>query len=415
MTKKAVLIGSLDTKGAEFRFVRDMVESLGVQTLVIDTGVLDEPVFTPDITRDEVALAGGMTIGKLQEQRDRGTAVRIMTKGAEEVVRRLVDEGVVGAVFGMGGTAGTTVGAAAMRAVPIGIPKLLVSTVASGNTRPYVGEKDVMMMYSVVDIAGLNKLSSRILRNAAYAIAGMVDGTSQEKTQHEEKPMIAATMFGVTTPCVTKVREMLEQEGYDVLVFHATGTGGMAMEELVRAGFFVAVADITTTELADELVGGIFSAGPNRLQAAGLAGIPQVISVGALDMVNFGPPETVPPQFADRQFYQHNPTTTLMRTTVEENRQLGKILAERVNQSKAPTVLVFPKGGVSLLDKASQAFDGIEERQALYDAIKLHLRKDIPFLETDGDINDPAVSEMIGNQLLAFVTKEKGGVDHVHP
>ncbi|GED71698.1 hypothetical protein BRE01_54000 [Brevibacillus reuszeri] len=415
MTKKVVLIGSLDTKGAEFRYVKEVVESLGVQTLVIDTGVLDEPVIAPDIARDVVALAGGMTIEELQAQRDRGTAVRIMTKGAEEVVRRLVEEGVVGAVFGMGGTAGTTVGAAAMRGVPIGIPKLLVSTVASGNTRPYVGEKDVMMMYSVVDIAGLNKLSSRILRNAAYAIAGMVDGMSQEKMQQEEKPMIAATMFGVTTPCVTKVREMLEQEGYDVLVFHATGTGGMAMEELVRAGFFVAVADITTTELADELVGGIFSAGPNRLQAAGLAGIPQVISVGALDMVNFGPPETVPAQFADRKFYQHNPTTTLMRTTVEENRELGKMLAERVNHCKSPTVLVFPKGGVSLLDKAAQAFDGQEERQALYDGIKQHLRKDILFIETDEDINDPAVSELIGNQLLALVNKGKGGVDHVHP
>lgn len=415
MIKKAVLVGALDTKGAEFRYVKEMIESLGVETLVIDTGVLDVPGFVPDITREEVALAGGMPIEKLQVQRDRGTAVRVMMQGAEKVVRRLVEEGIVGAVFGMGGTAGTTVGAAAMKAVPIGIPKLLVSTVASGNTRPYVGEKDVTMMYSVVDISGLNKLSYRILGNAACAVAGMVDGMNNDSHVREEKPMIAATMFGVTTPCVTKVREQLEQEGFDVLVFHATGTGGLAMEELIRAGFFIAVADITTTELADELVGGIFSAGANRLEAAGKAGIPQVVSVGALDMVNFGPPETVPAQFADRKFYQHNPTTTLMRTTVEENRELGKILAEKLNQSTTPTVLVFPKGGVSLLDKATQAFDGQEERAALCDAIKLHLRRDIPFIETKQDINDPEVSALIASQLLALVNKEKGGVGYVYP
>ncbi|MED1953719.1 Tm-1-like ATP-binding domain-containing protein [Brevibacillus centrosporus] len=403
MSKKAVLVGALDTKGVEFGYVKDLLESLGVNTIVVNTGVLDQPAFSPDISSDEVALAGGMSLSELRAQQDRGTAVAVMARGVAAVVERLIGEGVVGGVFGMGGTAGTTVGAAAMKAVPIGVPKLLVSTVASGNTRPYVGEKDVTMMYSVVDIAGLNSLSRRILRNAAYALAGMMAETADETNETEDKPMIGATMFGVTTPCVTKVREKLEQSGYDVLVFHATGSGGLAMEELVKAGFIKGVADVTTTELADELVGGIFSAGPKRLEAAGVAGIPQVVSVGALDMVNFGPPETVPDQFAERKFYQHNPTTTLMRTTVEENRELGRMIAEKLNQSHSPTVFVFPKGGVSLLDRDSQAFDGVEERQALYDALKENLRADISFVEMEQDINDPAVAEVIAAHLLTML------------
>ncbi|RNB86521.1 UPF0261 family protein [Brevibacillus nitrificans] len=403
MSKKAVLVGALDTKGVEFRYVKELLESLGVSTIVVNTGVLDQPAFSPDISSDEVALAGGMSLSELQAEQDRGTAVAVMARGVAAVVERLSGEGVVGGVFGMGGTAGTTVGAAAMKAVPIGVPKLLVSTVASGNTRPYVGEKDVTMMYSVVDIAGLNSLSRRILRNAAYALAGMMAETADETNETEDKPMIGATMFGVTTPCVTRVREKLEQSGYDVLVFHATGSGGLAMEELVKAGFIKGVADVTTTELADELVGGIFSAGPKRLEAAGEAGIPQVVSVGALDMVNFGPPETVPAQFAKRKFYQHNPTTTLMRTTVEENRELGRMIAEKLNQSHSPTVFVFPKGGVSLLDRDAQAFDGVEERQALYNALKENLRADISFVEMEQDINDPAVAEVIAAHLLTML------------
>lgn len=403
MSNKAVLVGALDTKGVEFGYVKELLESLGVKAIVVNTGVLDQPSFSPDISSDEVALAGGMSLSDLRAQQDRGTAVAVMARGVAAVVERLIGEGVVGGVFGMGGTAGTTVGAAAMKAVPIGVPKLLVSTVASGNTRPYVGENDVTMMYSVVDIAGLNSLSRRILRNAAYALAGMMAETADETNETEDKPMIGATMFGVTTPCVTKVREKLEQSGYDVLVFHATGSGGLAMEELVKAGFIKGVADVTTTELADELVGGIFSAGPKRLEAAGAAGIPQVVSVGALDMVNFGPPETVPAQFAERKFYQHNPTTTLMRTTVEENRELGRMIAEKLNQSHSPTVFVFPKGGVSLLDRDSQAFDGVEERRALYNALKENLRADISFVEMEQDINDPAVAEVIAAHLLTML------------
>ncbi|MCM3746988.1 Tm-1-like ATP-binding domain-containing protein [Paenibacillus pasadenensis] len=405
MTQKAVLVGALDTKGAEFDFVKQALESLGVETFVIDMGVLGTPFFTPDISSAEVAERGGMSLAELQKQNDRGKAISVMMDGVSSIMADLLEQDRIGAVYGMGGTAGTTIGAAAMREVPIGIPKLLVSTVASGNTRPYVGEKDIMMMYSVVDIAGINKLSRRILRNAAYALAGMIQEISREQDDETEKPMLGATMFGVTTPCVTRVRELLEEQGYDVLVFHATGAGGMAMEELIRAGFIKGVADITTTELADELVGGVFSAGPNRLEAAGAAGIPQVVSVGALDMVNFGPPETVPQQFKDRTFYIHNPTTTLMRTTLSENSELGRRIALKLNASQAGTIVIFPQGGVSMLDRTGQAFDGVEERKALLKGIKEHLREDIPLIETEENINDPAVAALIAERLLVMMNK----------
>lgn len=400
MTKKAVLIGTLDTKGLEFKFIKDILEKSGVETIVVDTGVLSEPLFKPDISSEEVARAGGSSLDELREKNDRGEAVAVMTAGIAQVVDKLVTEGSVGGIFGMGGTAGTTVGAAAMKGAPIGIPKLLVSTVASGNTRPYVGVKDVMMMYSVVDIAGLNKLSRTILRNAANAMSGMIKDVDNGTADGEDKVMLGMTMFGVTTPCATRVREILEAKGYDVLVFHATGTGGLAMEELIQSGFIKGVVDITTTELADHLVGGIFSAGPSRLEGAGKAGIPQIVSVGALDMVNFGPPETVPQQFKDRLFYQHNPTTTLMRTTVKENEKLGQMLSEKLNQSSSPAIVVFPKGGVSLLDTPGKAFEGTEERKALYDAIKENLKADIPMIETEKDINDPETAELIANQFI---------------
>lgn len=409
MEKKAVLIGALDTKGHEYQFVKDALQACGIDTFVVDTGVLGEPLFKPDVSADEVARAGGSSIEELRRQNDRGTAVAVMTQGAANIVVQLEKQGMIGGVFGMGGTAGTTVAASALQALPIGVPKLLVSTVASGNTRPYVGVKDIMMMYSVVDIAGINRLSRRILNNAAYALAGMIQQAGLEQESADDKVTLGITMFGVTTPCATLVREILEKKGYDLLVFHATGTGGLAMEELIKAGYIKGVADITTTELADDLVGGIFSAGPNRLEAAGAAGIPQVVSVGALDMVNFGPPDTVPAPFKERIFYQHNPTTTLMRTTVAENRELGRILAAKLNKGTAPTIVVFPKAGVSLLDMTGKAFEGKEERFALYEGIKQNLRSDIPLIDMDKDINDPAVADLIAEQLLKLMEYKKEG------
>jgi uncharacterized protein (UPF0261 family) len=409
MGKKVVLIGALDTKGQEFKYVKDRLQACGVETFVVDTGVLGKPLFEPDVSADEVARAGGSSIEELRGGNDRGTAVAVMTRGAAEIIVELEKQGIVGAAFGMGGTAGTTVAATALQALPIGVPKLLLSTVASGNTRPYVGVKDIMMMYSVVDIAGINALSRRILSNAAHSLAGMLQYIDQEQDAEDDKVTLGITMFGVTTPCATRVREILEEKGYDLLVFHATGAGGLAMEELIKSGYIKGVADITTTELADHLVGGIFDAGPNRLEAAGIARIPQVVSVGALDMVNFGEPETVPAQFKDRIFYQHNPTTTLMRTTVSENRELGRILATKLNEGSAPTIVVFPKAGVSLLDMDSKPFEGKEERQALYEGIKQHLRSNIPMIDMEQDINDPVVADVIAENLLKLLEFNKRG------
>jgi uncharacterized protein (UPF0261 family) len=291
-----------------------------------------------------------------------------------------------------------------MQALPVGVPKLMVSTVASGDTRPYVGTKDVTMMYSVVDISGINSLSSKILGNAAFAIAGMAQGTTP--VLEKEKPLLAATMFGVTTPCVTTAREYLESQGYEVLVFHATGAGGASMEDLIAGGFIKGVLDITTTEWCDELVGGVFNAGPHRLEAAGRAGIPQVVSTGALDMVNLGAMDTVPAQFKNRNLYMHNPTVTLMRTTVEENRSLGQIIAAKLNMTKGPPALFFPLTGVSLIDVAGQPFYGPEEDQVLFDALRNDINKDkIELIEMNTDINDEAFALAMAKKLINMLGK----------
>ena len=335
MAKTVCIVGTMDTKGIEFAFIKTQVESAGVSTCVMNTGILGEPQLTPDISADEVAQAGGSSLQALRDEGDRGNSVTVMAQGAAALVAEKQAAGEIDGIISLGGSAGTTIGTTAMQAVPVGVPKIMVSTLASGDTSPYVQSKDICMMYSVVDIAGINRLSRQILANAAGAIVGMVNAEAPAAAT-ADKPLIAATMFGVTTPCVTKAREVLEDAGYEVLVFHATGTGGQAMEDLVKGGFLAGVLDATTTELADELVGGILSAGPDRLEAAGQAGLPQVVAPGALDMVNFGPPDTVPEQFSDRLFYQHNPTVTLMRTTAEETAELGRIMARKLSEAQGP-------------------------------------------------------------------------------
>ena len=319
------LFGTLDTKGAEYDYFRERVRAHGADVVLVDVGVLGEPRVRPDVGREEVAAAAGEDAGELARAGDRGAAVEAMGRGAAELARRMHAEGRFDAIAGLGGSSGSSIVTSAMRALPVGVPKLMVSTLASGDTRPYVGALDVTMTYSVVDIAGLNQVSRRIIANAAGAIAGMA--AADPGAVDDGKPLVGATMFGVTTPCVDRARERLEELGYEVLVFHATGTGGQSLEALVRAGFLAGVLDVTTTELADELVGGVLSAGPERLEAAGAAGLPQVVSLGALDMVNFGPIETVPERFRSRRLYVHNPTVTLMRTTPEECAELGRALA----------------------------------------------------------------------------------------
>ena len=399
MAKTVCIVGTMDTKGTEFAFIKTQIESAGVSTCVVNTGILGDPQLTPDISADEVAEAGGSSLQALRDEGDRGNSVTVMAQGAAALVAEKQAAGEIDGIISLGGSAGTTIGTTAMQAVPVGVPKIMVSTLASGDTSPYVQFKDICMMYSVVDIAGINRLSRQILANAAGAIVGMVSAEAPAAAT-ADKPLIAATMFGVTTPCVTKAREILEDAGYEVLVFHATGTGGQAMEDLVKGGFLAGVLDATTTELADELVGGILSAGPDRLEAAGQSGLPQVVAPGALDMVNFGPPDTVPENFSDRLFYQHNPTVTLMRTTAEETAELGRIMARKLSEAQGPTTVIIPTQGVSAIDKTGQPFDSPEARAAWIDNLKAHIGDNVTVIEMDAHINDDAFATKLAETLL---------------
>jgi uncharacterized protein (UPF0261 family) len=397
-----VLVGTLDTKGHELEYMRDRVREAGAEVVLVDVGVLGEPQVTADVSREEVAEAAGADHGALVAEADRGHAVEVMGRGAGAVLGRLFEEGRLQGAAAVGGSGNSSIAAAAIRDLPVGVPKLIVSTLASGDTRPYVGAKDVTMMYSVVDIAGINQISARILANAAGAIAGMAKASAP--AAREPRPLVGATMFGVTTPAVTRARERLEELGYEVLVFHATGTGGQSMEALVDGGFLAGVLDLTTTELADELVGGVLSAGPDRLEAAGAAAVPQVVSLGALDMVNFGPKDTVPERFAERNLYVHNPTVTLMRTTAEENAELGRRIAEKLNRAGSPTVLFVPLGGVSAIDVDGQPFHDPQADAALFDALREHLDRDrVEVREIDAQVNDPAFATAMADRLHELI------------
>jgi uncharacterized protein (UPF0261 family) len=397
------VVGTLDTKGDEFRYLKEQIEAEGVRTLVINAGIVGVPRFEPDIGADEVAVAAGTTLKTLRDRNDRGDAVTAMARGVAVVARRLYDEGRIHAVVSLGGSAGTTIGTSAMRALPVGVPKLMVSTLASGDMSPYVDTKDIATMYSVVDISGINRLSRRILSNAAGAIAGMV--RKQVAVATRDKPLVAATMFGVTTPCVTRARERLEAAGFEVLVFHATGTGGRAMEDLIRGGYVAGVLDVTTTELVDEIVVGVLSAGPERLEVAGQMGLPQVVGPGALDMVNFGKPETIPERFAGRRFYRHNPNVTLMRTTPDENARFGEVIGRKLSRSKGSVTFIMPLRGVSAIDRAGEPFDDPDANAAFLSALKVNVSPNVTLLEMDCHINDPAYADAMADALIEAMTR----------
>ncbi len=394
MSETIAILGTLDTKGAELRYLQQRIAATGATTLVIDVGVLDAPAFEPDVTRDAVAHAAGVRVADLAATHDRGQAVTHMATGAAHVLADLFGQDKIGGAISIGGSGNATIACTAMQALPIGVPKLMVTTVAAGDTRPYIGATDITMMYSVVDIAGINRLSRRILANAANAISAMVIGSGAADSAPEDgHPLVGASMFGVTTPCVTAARELLEARGYEVLVFHATGVGGRSMEALIRDGFITGVLDLTTTELADEVAGGTLSAGPDRLEAAGRAGIPQVVSLGALDMANFGPVESVPERFRQRLLYQHNPAVTLMRTTAEENARLGALIAEKLNRARGPVAVLVPRGGVSMLDVEGEPFFDPEADNALFASLRRGLQPHIDVIEVATAINDPIFAE----------------------
>lgn len=396
------LLGTLDTKGAEYAFVRDRLVEAGMDVVVIDTGVLESNALSADIDRSTVAAAGGADVGELATANDRGAAVSAMAEGAARVMADLHASGRVDGALALGGTGGTSIAARAFRELPLGVPKVIVSTAASGDTRAYVGETDLILVPSVVDVAGVNRVSAPILAHAAAAVVGMV--TAAPIPIDDARALVAASMFGVTTSCITSARERLEQLDYEVLVFHMTGVGGRTLESLARQGLLAGVFDITTTELADELVGGVFSAGPDRLTAAAAADIPQVVSVGALDMVNFGPKDTVPERFSDRNLYVHNPSITLMRTTPEECHELGTRLARRVSATTGPAAVFLPLKGVSAIAVPDAPFHDPAADDALFDAIRSELDRDrVELVEMDTDVNDPAFAAAAVAKLHGFI------------
>jgi uncharacterized protein (UPF0261 family) len=400
--RTVLLIGTLDTKGAEFDFLRDRLRRAGVRVLLADVGTLEPATATTDFSPEQVGAEAGVDVDALRAGGDRGAAISAMAGAATALTRRLYDEGLIHGVMSAGGSGNTAIATAAMQALPVGVPKLMVSTMAAGDTSDYVGGVDVTMMASVTDVAGINSISARILANAAAAIAGMVLAPAPEL--EEGRPLVGATMFGVTTPCVTHAREELERRGYEVLVFHATGTGGKAMEALVSGGQLSGVLDVTTTELCDDLVGGVLSAGPERLEAAGRAGVPQVVSLGALDMVNFGARETVPPKFEQRNLYVHNPSVTLMRTTPEECAELGRRIASKLAAATGPVSVFVPLGGVSMIDAEGQPFYDPEADAALFDALREGLDgSGVELVELDHNVNDEEFADAMVDRLDSYL------------
>lgn len=400
------LLGTFDTKPAEYRWLRERLTEAGCSVLGVDVGPFSDGGELSDVTAAEVARAADVDLAELRAREDRGWAMEVMGTGAAAVLARLHREGRLDGVLAVGGSGGSSVAGRAMAALPVGVPKLLVSTMASGDVRPYVGDVDVTLMYSVVDISGVNSVSTMVLGNAAAAVAGMA--AAHERRRHEPEPdrgpVVAATMFGLTTPAVDEARATLTDLGYEVLVFHATGAGGRAMESLVTSGLVDGVLDLTTTELADELVGGVLTAGPERLEAAGRKGIPQVVSVGALDMVNFGPRETVPERFADRKFLVHNPTVTLMRTTEEEMATLGRRIADKLAAATGPVEVFLPRNGVSGIDRAGGQFEDAAADAACLAEIRAGLAgSPVVVHELDVHINDEGFGRAAAEALHRLI------------
>lgn len=404
------LVGTLDTKAEDYAWLKARLTELGVNVLAVDVGSFSTADFA-DVSSDEVIDAAGEDAAKLRERRDRGEMMAVMGRGAATIVQKLAEEGRIHGLLAVGGSGGSSVAAPAMQAVPVGFPKLLVSTMASGDVSPYVGETDTTLMYSVVDVAGINSISAMVLGNAAAAIAGMAKEfeARAKRIPVEHRPLVGLTMFGLTTPAADEARKTLSDLGYEVLVFHATGTGGRAMEKLIESELIVGVCDLTTTELADDLVGGVLSAGPDRLEMAGRTGTPQVVSLGALDMVNFGPKDSVPSEFEGRTFLVHNPTVTLMRTSPTETHELGRRIGTKLAAAKGPTELFIPSKGLSGIDVEGGPFHDLEADTALFDAVKQSLEGSPVAVHEQGcAINDEGFGRAMAERLHELIRNQSG-------
>lgn len=406
-----VLVGTLDTKGMEYGWLRERLLRTGVEVILVDTGIMGEPRVPADVPREAVARAAGTELPELRAAADRGAAVTTMAQGAEATLVRLHAEGRLHGVLAIGGSGGTSIASRAMRALPLGVPKLMVSSMASGDVSPYVGSSDITMMYSVVDIAGINSISAPVMANAVEAIAGMAKAYARSCLERRparlgsgSRPLIAASMAGVTTAGVDAARERLTGLGYEVLVFHVSGTGGRTLETLAGEGIFAGVLDLTLSEIADDLCGGILTAGPDRLSAAGRAGIPQVVSLGALDMVKFGPLETLPEQAPHRRAHVHNPSITVIRTTESECAELGRRVAAKLRASTGPTAVCIPLRGLSTLGAPGGPYHDPGADAALFSALRDGLRGSSARLyDYDTHINDPAFGQAAADRLHAMI------------
>ncbi len=402
MGKNIVIVGTLDTKGEEHLFLKQRIEERGFKTLVVDTGILDPPRFLPDVSREEVCRAGGWERSELIAKQDKNLSIETMAAGAAEIARRLHAAGKVDGIISLGGGQGTYIGTSAMKGLPYGIPKVMVSTVASGDVSRYVEISDITMIHSIIDILGLNAFSRRLFTQAAAAVCAMAEVSLPPR----EKPLVGITMFGITTPCVLKLNKLMAARSpqFDLVAFHARGVGGKTMEELIRQKVIQSVLDISTTELIDELVGGIRTAGPRRLEAAAEMGIPQVVCPGAIDSVNFGPPETVPEKFAGRKFFSHSPVTTLMRSNVSENERLGEWFAEKLNRSKGKTTVLVPTEGFSVIDKKGGPFFDPEADAAFLRGLRRRIDPRIKVVEFKGHLTDDAFAEAVWKEFNQIMT-----------
>ena len=403
--KTIALIGTFDTKGEEYLYVKNKIEDLGVRTLTIHAGIF-EAAFSPGIDHDSVGVLGEESIAELQEKKDRGHAMEVMAKGLCALIPKLYEEGLFDAVLALGGTGGTSLVTPCMRLLPLGVPKIMVSTMASGDVSRYVGTSDILMMPSIVDVAGINRISSQVLTHAVHAIVGMVEHENTDIPV--KKPLIAATMYGVTTPCIMRAKEYLEQEGYEVIIFHASGTGGKMMESLINSGIVDGVLDLTTTEWIDEIAGGIMAAGPERLDAAALNGIPQVVSVGAADMITFGERSSLPEKYKNRVVYMHNPAITVVKSNIEENIAFGIKVGEKLNQCKSNAALLLPIRGVSMNDKAGSKYYGPKEDQALFITLKKVINNPlVEIIDVDAHINEEVFAISAAKKLIELMEMKK--------
>lgn len=395
MPKPIAIIGTLDTKGQEIAFIRHQIQARGHQTQVIDAGVLGQPSIEASVTRQEVARAGGGELAELIAAGDKGRAIQTMIDGTRVLVTRLYAEGKLGGVIALGGGQGTAIGTTAMQALPIGVPKVMVSTIASGQNifEPYVGTTDLTLMHSVADIVGINVVTRQVFTNAAAAVAAMVD--ARESIEEGDRVVLGATMLGLTTPCVLRARELLEMQGYELVTFHPNGTGGRAMERLIDEGLIRGVIDVSTQELTGHVCQGLFDAGPDRMKAAGRRGLPQVIAPGGTDYIVLGPLASLTAEQRSQPLIIHNPNITLIRTAREEMAEIGRLMALRLNEARGPVAVLIPTGGFSYSDRPGHAFHDPAADAALVEALESDLAPGVELIKIEAHINDPAFAEAL--------------------